>query len=154
MTLEITNNTLTGTPEEIDLQDEALSTLNVQVLFDCCTEVYNEDMTIPYEGETLEVPHTVNEEDDLFKDGVYQMVVTATYENGSIITETRCIFADTSLKCSIADFLATNPKSELGPLYVVLVRSNSCECNCGAACEIMKSIRSILGQTPASCNCN
>lgn len=154
MLLVISNNTLVGTPEEIDLQDEYLSTLNVQVLFDCCTEVFNMNLAIPYEGDTVEIPHTVSEEDGLFKDGIYQVILTATYEDGSIITETKCIFPDTSLKCSIADFVANNPKSEIGPLYVILLKSNECDCNCGAACEIMKSIRTILGQTPASCNCN
>ncbi len=153
MELILENNFIVVTPSEINLEDVTLEALNVQVLFDCCTELVNEDYDVPHNSATISIPHTINEEDDLFKDGVYQIKITATYTNGSIITETRCIFADTSIKCQVADFIAQAPTSEVGPLYVILLKTNECECNCSTACEILKRIRQIIGQEVTSCNC-
>lgn len=153
MTLALVENEIIVTPTEIDLEDANIATLNLSILFDCCTELVNEDKELPYVGTTITVLPAINVEDDTFKDGVYQVTITATYENGSIITETRCIFVDTSIKCDVADFIAQAPTSEVGPLYVILLKTNDCECNCTTACEILKRIREIIGLEPTSCAC-
>ncbi|MCB9019265.1 MAG: hypothetical protein H6546_02955 [Chitinophagales bacterium] len=154
MNLSISGDFLVIEPAGIDFQDVTLSSLNISILFDCCTEVYNEDVTLPTFAESMAVSYTVNEEDGKFIDGVYQVIINAEYEDGSKKKETGCIFADTSLKCSIAEVLASDPSNVLGPLYVILKNSDSCDCNCGALCEIMKRVRALLGQEAASCsNC-
>lgn len=154
MNLSFSDGFLVIVPVEIDFQDVNLTSLNISVLFDCCTEVYNEDVTLPTVFESVSVEYIINEEDGTFKDGIYQVIIQAEYENGSKKKETGCIFADTSLKCDIAEILADDTSSVLGPLYVILQNSDSCECNCGALCEIMKRVRALLGQEAASCsNC-
>jgi hypothetical protein len=151
MQLQLTDNFIVATPTEIDLQDVNLESIRTKVLFDCCTTLVDENVTLPYGPDHISFPHTINADGDVFKDGVYQVEIYAEYANGSKVSETLCIFVDTTLKCEVAEFVSKNVNTDLGWLYVVLTKTNECDCNCTYACEILKKIRIILGQQPASC---
>lgn len=151
MQLNLTDNFIVATPSQIDLQDEDLVSLTAKVYFDCCTTLVDEAITLPYEGEYLSFPHTINADGDVFKDGVYQVEIHAEYEDGSKESEVLCIFADTTLKCLVAEHISKNTGTDLGWLYVILTKTNECDCNCAYSCEIIKKVRTLLGQQTTTC---
>lgn len=151
MTLNIVDGNIVVTPTEIDLQDENLVSLNLKVLFDCCTTLLDEQQELPIEGDTITIPYSINPDGSVLKDGVYQVELYAEYQNQGKTKETLCIFADTTLKCQIAEYVATSTDTDLGWLYVLLLKTNECECNCTSACEIVKKVRAILAKGPVSC---
>lgn len=151
MQLELINNFIVATPTEIDLQDENLTSVTTKVFFDCCTTLVDQEVELPYGTDHISFPHTINADGDIFKDGVYQVEISAEYEDGSKKSEILCIFADTTIKCQVAEYVSKNTDTDLGWLYVILTKTNECDCNCAYACEIIKKVRTILGQQTTPC---
>lgn len=143
MTLEFVDGELIATPTELVLED--VVSLNAQITFDCCKLIYYMDETVPVEGDSLSFSYLINPDGEDFRDGIYQVKLVGTYENGTTISETLCIFADSLIGCAVAEYVSKNRESDAGWIYYLLTKTDTCACNCGASCELMKMLRSILG---------
>ena len=85
-----------------------------------------------------------------YLDGVYNIKLIFTLQNGSTIEENQCFFADCTIKCKIASLLEEKLKDYtindfIYRYYEALRESGNCGgCNCAEMCELYERIINYL----------
>ena len=108
--------------------------------------ITTETATLNLAQQRVEIlPDTMGWEDAL-EDGIYFINVEQTNEDGSVVSETECLFVDCHTKCDIFSYLAKYPEgSALDLSHAALSYMNDCsDCKCEDGCTIFNHIIATL----------
>ena len=168
--------TLTQLPDcaGLYIQSELLNTwfadypnnedVTITVTYNCTSQyttdvITTETATLNLAQQRVEIlPDTMGWEDAL-EDGIYFINVEQTNEDGSVVSETECLFVDCHTKCDIFSYLAKYPEgSALDLSHAALSYMNDCsDCKCEDGCTIFNHIIATLSDPTikmTDCGCN
>lgn len=107
------------------------------------------------ENEYVLEPSAIGQSDSLC-DGIYNLVLTTTDDEGETTKEYYCLFVNCTIKCDILDYVANNLDSNIYGLYEILTWLTTCEkpeCKCSNACLIYDKIIELINEDAAANDC-
>lgn len=92
--------------------------------------------------------------EDKLCDGIYELDIRITYQNGSVINEQKCYFNDCHTSCDVLDkFNQTQDPQPLAVYQALLTSQNCTSCNCKERCELFNFLTKSL-KNESKCGCS